>query len=100
MEYLSETRAKITWKATRCNFASVRKINIQQAGGDVLSYPETNWNNETEIGYQIVDNITVAENETYFWNISVVYSEGVEEATSQSSPVFEAVVIGKPKAEY
>ena len=98
VEYLSESHAKITWTATRCNFASVQKINIQQAGGNILSYAQTNWNNETGIGYQIVDNITVVENQTYFWNVSVVYGEGVEEATSQSSPFFEAAVIGKPKA--
>jgi hypothetical protein len=95
VEYLSESHANVTWKATRCNFASVKKINIQQNGSSVLSYPETNWNNETEIGYQIVENITVVEHQTYFWNVSVVYGEGVEEARSQSSPVFEAPVVGK-----
>ncbi len=95
VEYLSESRAKITWKATRCNFANVKKINIQQAGSGVLSYTETNWDNQTEIGYQIVENITVVANQTYFWNVSIVYGEGVEEATSQSSPVFEAAVAGK-----
>jgi hypothetical protein len=100
VEYLSESRAKITWKATRCNFAGVKKINIQQAGSDVLSYAETNWNNETEIGYQIVENITVVANQTYFWNVSVVYDEGVEEATSQTSPIFEAVVVGKLRVQY
>ena len=101
MEYLSETRANITWKAKTCNFAPVRRLNIQEAEtGVVLSYPETNWNNETEIGYQIVENITVVENQTYFWNISVVYDEGVEEATSQSSPIFEAAVVGKLRVQY
>ena len=95
VKYLSDSRANITWKASRCNFAGVRKINIQQAGGSVFSYGETNWNNQTEIGYQIVENITVVANQTYFWNITVVYGESVEEATSQSSPVFEAAVVGK-----
>ena len=73
----------------------MRKINIQQGGSVASSYIDTNWNNETETGYQIVGNITVVANETYFWNVSVVYGEGVDEVTSQSSPVFEAVVIGK-----
>ena len=95
VKYLSESRVNITWKASKCNFAGVQKINIQQAGREVLPYTETNWNNQTEIGYQIVENVTVVANQTYFWNVTVVYGEGAEEATSQSSPVFEAVVVGK-----
>ncbi len=72
------------------------KINIQQAGSGVSSYAAENWNGETDIGYQIVENITVVQNQTYTWNISVVYGVDEEEATkSQSSPVFEASVIGK-----
>lgn len=96
VEYLSSTRAKITWKAKRCNFADVKKIKIEQAGsGVVFSFSSTNWDNETEVGYQIVENITVTVNETYFWNVTVVYGEGSEEATSLPSPLFEAAVVGK-----
>ena len=97
VEYLSELHANITWKAARCNFVSVEKINIQRADSGVFSYGQAKWNNETETGHQIVENITVVDNQTYFWNISVVYGVGVEEATSQSSPVFEALVVGKLK---
>ncbi|XP_028402439.1 uncharacterized protein LOC114525371 isoform X2 [Dendronephthya gigantea] len=94
VEYLSSTRAKITWKAKRCNFAGVKKLRIEQAGsGVVLSFNSTNWDNETGIGYQIVENITVIANETYYWNVSVIYGEGSDEATSQPSPLFEAVVV-------
>ena len=63
-------------------------------------YAETKWNRQTEIGYQIIDNITVVANVTYFWNVSVVYGDGEEEATSQSSPVFEATVVGKLRVRY
>lgn len=92
--YLSESQANITWRAGGCNFASVAKISIQQNGSVVLSSTEVKWDNETEIGYTNVENITVGIEQTYFWNVSVVYGEGADEATSQPSPLFEAVVVG------
>ena len=95
VEYLSRSRAKITWKATKCNFDRVRRIRIQQAGSGVVLNGTTNWDNVTEVGYQIVENITLIEGESYLWNISVLYGEGYDQAWSASSEVFEAVVIGK-----
>lgn len=99
MEYLTKSRVKITWTATKCNFAEVKRIRIQQVGRGVeaplvVSNSTTNWDNETEMGYQIVENVTLVQGESYQWNISVLYGEGEEQTWSQPSETFSAAVTG------
>ena len=95
VRYLSQSRVKIAWKASKCNFDNVRRIYIQR--GDVVFglRDVLFWNSETETGYQIFDDVTSVVGDTYDWSIRVTYGEGDEETESQSSPVFAAVVVGE-----
>ena len=92
--------ALVSWTSPGCNGGAVRSVRVKlRASGSsdsaLFETNQTNWDNETNDGYAIIDNYDFIVNVEYSWNVTVQYNYRDGWTWSQESETYSSVISGK-----